>query len=183
MKRPGLSTERAIAKMLREPNVPTVCSETHLRNEKMNDHVSLLLQGYAAKRKLAELFRCEGVKQANHPSTAIATHDGIPAIQTAIGQNSKAFRENYCKQGLVRKRTPTALRTSQRVEMKGDLTVSGFVFTLVLVGVILAAHTDRPVFWLLIGPIPVAVLYTIRTFLRQLLRRQENLLAFYKWDR
>ena len=67
--------------------------------------------------------------------------------------------------------------------MKGDLTVSGFVFTLVLVGVILAAHTDRPVFWLLIGPIPVAVLYTIRTFLRQLLRRQENLLAFYKRDR
>jgi len=149
----------------------------------MNDHISLLLQGYAAKRKLAELFRYEEVKQANDPSTAIATCDGIPPIQTAIGQNSKAFRENCCKQGLVRKRTPTVLRTSQRGEMKRDLTVSGFVFTLVLVGVILAAHTDRPVFWLLIGQAPVAVLHTIRAFLGQLLRRQEGLLAFYKWDR
>ena len=149
----------------------------------MNDHISLLLQGYAAKRKLAELFRYEEVKQVSDPSTAIATCDGIPPIQTAIGQDRKAFRENCCKQGFVRKRTPTVLRTSQRGEMKRDLTVSGFVFTLVLVGVILAAHTDRPVFWLLIGPAPVAVLHTIMTFLGQLLRRQEGLLAFYKWDR
>ena len=61
--------------------------------------------------------------------------------------------------------------------MRRDLTVSGFVFTLVLVGVILAANTDRPIFWLLIGPAPVAVLHTIRTFLKQLLRRQEVLLG------
>ena len=149
----------------------------------MNDHISLLLQGYVAKRKLAELFRCEGVKQANHPSTAIAARDGIPRIQTTIEQNSKAFRENSRKQGLVRKGTPSVPRTSQRGEMKRDLTVSGFVFTLVLVGVILAAHTDRPVFWLLIGPDPIAVLHTIKTFLRQLLMRQGNLLGFYEGDR
>src|ERR1700757_1254372 len=173
MKRPGLSTERAIAKMLRGAQRSPVCSETPLRNDKMNDHISLLLQGYAAKRKLAELFRCEGVKQAKHPSTAIATRDRIPRIQIAIEQNSKAFRENSRKQGLVLKGTPSVPRTSQRGEMKRDLTVSGFVFTLVLVGVLLAAHTDRPVFWLLTGPAPVAVLHTIRTFLGQLLRRQE----------
>ena len=54
--------------------------------------------------------------------------------------------------------------------MKRDLTVSGFVFTLLLVGSILAAYTDQPVFWLLIGPAPVAALHTIRTFLRYRLR-------------
>jgi hypothetical protein len=142
MKRPGLSTERTTAKMLRGLNVPH-CVRKPLFG---------LLQGYVAKRKLAELFRCEGVKQANHPSTAIATRDGFPAIQAATGQNSKAFRGNCRKQGLVRKRTPTVLRTSQRDQMKRNLTVSGFVFTLVLAGVILAANTERPVFWLLIGP-------------------------------
>jgi hypothetical protein len=42
--------------------------------------------------------------------------------------------------------------------MKRDLTVSGFVFALVLVDVILAANTDMPIFWLLIGLAPVAVL-------------------------
>ena len=66
--------------------------------------------------------------------------------------------------------------------MKPDMTVSGFVFTLVLVAAILAPFTDRPVFWLLIGPAPVAVLHTIRRFLRRRLRRQEGLLEFYHRD-
>jgi hypothetical protein len=39
--------------------------------------------------------------------------------------------------------------------VKRDLTVSGFVFALVSVGVILAAYTEGPLFWLLIGPAPV----------------------------
>ena len=149
----------------------------------MNEHVSLLLQGYAAKQKLAELFQSEGLGQANEPPIAIAAHESIPAVQTDLKQNSKLFRENCRKHGLIPNRTPTALRTSQPGQGKRDLTVSGFVFALVSVGVILAAYTDRPVFWLLIVPTPVAVLYTIRTFLRQLLRRQEGLLAFYERDR
>ena len=33
----------------------------------MNDHVSLLLHGYAAKRKLAELFESEGLGLADQP--------------------------------------------------------------------------------------------------------------------
>ena len=61
-----------------------------LRNEKMN--VSLLLQGYEAKRKLSQLFQSEGHGQASHPSTASVTRDSIPAVQTDIEQNSKPFR-------------------------------------------------------------------------------------------
>ena len=95
----------------------------------------------------------------------------ISAIQTAIEQNSKAFQENWRKHGLVPNRTPIELRASQQDQVKRDLTVSGFVFALVLVGVILAANTEQPVFWLLIGPAPVAVLHTLRTFLRQALRQ------------
>jgi hypothetical protein len=95
---------------------------------------------------------------------------GISAIQAAIEQNSIAFRENFRRHGLAPNRTPTVLRASQQDQMKRDLTVSGFVFALVLVGVILAANTEQPVFWLLIGPAPVAVLHTTRTFLRQVLK-------------
>ena len=149
----------------------------------MNDHVSLLLEGCAAKRKLAELFQSEGFGQANQPPIAIAAHESIPAVKTGIKQTNKLFRENRRKHGLVPNRTPTPLRRSQPGQVKRDLTVSGFVFALVSVGVILAAYTERPVFWLLIGPAPVAVLHTIRMFREQLLRRQEGLLAFYKWDR
>jgi hypothetical protein len=147
----------------------------------MNDHVSLLLQGSAAKRKLAGLFQSEGLGQENRPSIAIATHESIPSDQTGIRQTRESCRENCRKHGLVRNRFP--LGTSQPSQMKRDLTVSGFVFALVLVGVILAAGTEQPVFWLLIGPAPIAVLHSIRAFLRHVLRRHEGPLAFYERDR
>jgi hypothetical protein len=149
----------------------------------MNDHVSLLLHGYAAKRKLVELFQSETFQSANQPPIANAASESIPAVRTEIKHTSKLFRENRRKHRVIPNRTPTALRTSQQGQMKRDLTVSGLVFALVLVGVVLASYTDRPVFWLLIGPAPVAVLHTIRTFLRQRLRRQEGLLVFTDVDR
>jgi hypothetical protein len=140
-------------------------AEISLRKEEMNDHVSLLLQGYAAKRQLAELFQSAGFVQENQPPKAIVAHALIPAVQTGIKESRKSFRANRGKHGLVGNPKPTALRTSQQDQTKRDLTVSGFMFALVLVGVILAANTDMPVFWLLIGPAPVAVLHTVRAFL------------------
>ena len=114
--------------------------EISLRNEEMNDHLSLLLQGYAANRKLAELFQSEGFVQENQPPIAIVGHELVPAVQTGIKQSRKSLRENRRKRGRVRNPTPTALRTSQQGQMKRDLTVSGFVLALVLVGVILATN-------------------------------------------
>src|SRR5215470_6344159 len=111
--------------MLRSPTLPE-CSETPLRKEKMNDYISLLLQGYAAKRELVQLFQPEGLGLVNQPRIATVVDESIPAIQTGIKQTSRLFRENRCRHGLVPKGTPTVLRTSQRGEMKRDLTVSGF---------------------------------------------------------
>ena len=56
------------------------------------------------------------------------------------------------------------------------------MLALVLVGVVVAAHTDHPVFWLLVGPTPIAVLHTTRTFLRQRVIRREGPLMFRKRD-
>jgi hypothetical protein len=156
--------ERAAAKLVRTGKPSLVCSVILFRNKKMDKDVSLLLQGYAAKRKLAQSFQAEGPAQANHPSTAIVTRD---SVRTGIKQNSKLLRETCREDGVVRARATTAKQTRQPELIRRDLTVSSFVFTLVLVGAILAAYTDRPVFWLLIGPAPVAVLHTIRTFLRR----------------
>jgi len=114
--------------------------ELSIRNQEMNDHVSLLLQGYAAKRQLAELFQSEGFVQENQPPIAIVAHELVSAVQTGIKQSRKSLRANRRKRGRVRNPTPTALRTSQQGQMKRDLTVSGFVLALVLVGVILATN-------------------------------------------
>jgi hypothetical protein len=48
-----------------------------------------------------------------------------------------------------------------------DISAFGVTLTLVLLGTILAANTNQPVFWLLIGPGPLAVGFTFITFFRQ----------------
>jgi hypothetical protein len=47
--------------------------------------------------------------------------------------------------------------------------MSGFtiVLLLLLLGMLAAAQTDRPEFWLLVGPAPLAVGFTLITFFRQ----------------
>jgi hypothetical protein len=149
----------------------------------MDKDVLLLLQGHAAKRKLAQSFQVEGTGQANHPSSAILTGTQFLQFEQASKQNNKPFRETFREYERVRRRTATAIRPPQPHQMKRDLTVSGFVFTLVSVGAIVAAYTDQPIFWFLVGPAPVAVLETVRTFLRHRLRRHEGLLEFYEPDR
>jgi hypothetical protein len=53
-----------------------------------------------------------------------------------------------------------------------DMSVFSFVLMLLLLGMFAAAHSDRPVFWLLVGPFPLAVGFTLTTFLRQGFGRQ-----------
>jgi hypothetical protein len=53
-----------------------------------------------------------------------------------------------------------------------DMSAFSFVLMLVLLGLFVAAHTDRPVFWLLVGPAPLAVGFTLTTFLRRGFGRQ-----------
>jgi hypothetical protein len=143
----------------------------------MSNHVSFLLEAEAAKRRLAQLFQSEQLGQADHRSTAIVTGDSSRAARTDTKQNSKMSQENR------RERTRTALPTRQPCQMKRDLTVSSFVLALVSVGVLLAAYTDQPVFWLLIGSTPLGVLYTIRTFLRLRVNRRHGLLVVYERGR
>ena len=76
-------------------------------------------------------------------------------------------QENRRERTPVRSRTRTAVPTIGSGDIKRDLNVSSFMLALVLAGVVVAAHTDHPVFWLLIGPTPFAVLHTTRAFLRQ----------------
>ena len=48
----------------------------------------------------------------------------------------------------------------------GDISGYGFALTLVLSGTILSAYSDRPVFWLLVGPGPLVMGLTLIAFLR-----------------
>jgi hypothetical protein len=53
-----------------------------------------------------------------------------------------------------------------------DMSSFSFVLLLLLLGLFMAAHSDRPVFWLLVGPGPLAVAFTLATFVRRGFLRQ-----------
>ena len=151
--------------------------------EKMSNHVSFLLEAEAAKRRLAQLFQSEQLGRANHRSTAIVTRDSSRAARTDTKQNSKMSQEKHREHGLTRECTRTAIPRSRPRQMQRDLTVSSFVLALESVGVLLAAYTDQPVLWLLIGSAPLGVLHTMRAFLRLRVNRRGGLLVLYERDR
>jgi hypothetical protein len=148
----------------------------------MSNHISLLLDAEAANRRLAQLLQSDKFERATHQSTAIVTRDSSGAARSNSKQNSMMSRENRRERSPVRSRTITATPTIGSGDTKRDLTVSSFMLALVLVSVVVAAHTDHPVFWLLVGPTPF-VLHTTRTFLRQRVIRREGSLMFCKRDR
>jgi hypothetical protein len=143
----------------------------------MSNHVSFLLEAEAAKRRLAQLFQSGQLWRANHRSTPIVTRDSSRAARTDTKQISKMSQENRLE------RTRTARPKRQLCQMKRDLSVSSFVLALVAVGILLAAYTDQPVFWLLIGSVPIGVLHTLGTFLRLRVNRRKGLLVVYERDR
>jgi hypothetical protein len=57
----------------------------------------------------------------------------------------------------------------------GDISGFGFALSLVLLGTILSAYTDHPVFWLLIGPGPLVIGLTLLAFLRHLFSARRGL--------
>jgi hypothetical protein len=65
----------------------------------------------------------------------------------------------------------------------GDISGFGFTLSLVLLGTILSAYTDRPVFWLLVGPGPIAIGFTLITFLREGFGRRDGIPAMEKRGR
>src|ERR1700751_5352795 len=50
----------------------------------------------------------------------------------------------------------------------GDISGFGFAFSLVLLGTMLSAYSDHPIFWLLAGTGPLVIGLTVIAFLRHL---------------
>ena len=142
----------------------------------MSNYITLLLEAEVANRRLAQLFQSEELDRASQQSISLVTRDSNGGARRE--QNSKMPQENRHERTPVRNRTRTVIPNTGSGATKRDLTVSSFMLALVLAGVVVAAHTDHPVFWLFIGPIPVAVLHTTRAFLRQRVIRREGPLMF-----
>jgi hypothetical protein len=150
----------------------------------MNNYVSYLLAANAAKRRLTQLFESESLGSADYESTTIVARDHNGAARTNAEQNSDEVRGyNSSQRWLVPNLIKTAIPSKKSNQVRRDLTVSGLALALVFSGAVVSAHTDRPAFWLLVGPAPFAVAYTLRTCLRQRLVRRDGLLIFCERNR
>ena len=129
-----------------------------LRERQVNyPYDSYHLQGEWAKKNLMQVFQTE----TNVPT------DGLPLRECR--SMSRVWRSaNYAQ-------TKSAGGSDKEKETAWtgkDMSAFTIVLMLLLLGMFAAAHTDRPVFWLLVGPAPLAVGFTVTTFLRQGFGRQ-----------
>jgi hypothetical protein len=132
----------------------------------MNDQYSrLLLDLQLVKRRFAQIF--EVAPDANGDSLTSPTVGGAPVATGQDGAVKRQTPAQYSRRSrnifrdLSRKQSRRSDRTNR------DMSTFSFTLTLQLLGTIAAAHTDHPVFWLLVGPMPLAVVFTLVTFIRQ----------------
>jgi hypothetical protein len=152
------------------------------RKAKMTNYVSLLLESDAAKRRLSESFEPETLRPADYRSSEIAPHDRSRATGTTAEDNNNPFQKYCCTRTAVSSRTRADIRPIESGQARRDLTVSGFLLAVVLAVVVAAAHSENPVFWLLIGPTPFVLLHAARTFSRQRVTQRDGLLTFCERD-
>jgi hypothetical protein len=132
----------------------------------MNDQYSrILLDIQLVKRRLAQVF--EVAPDVNGDSLTSPTLGGA---LVATGQDRTVKRQMPAQDS---RRSRNIFRDSSRKQSRRsdrtnrDMSTFSFTLTLQLLGTIAAAHTDHSVFWLLVGPMPLAVVFTLVTFIRQ----------------
>jgi hypothetical protein len=104
-----------------------------------------------------------------HQFTMQSTADPVlPAGKCVPAQSMKKKADRRLNQSeqltpsrkLFRGGTGNLVTQKQPSWAGGDMSASSLIFTLVLLGTILAGHTDHPMFWLLVGPAPLGIGYT-----------------------
>ena len=113
----------------------------------------ILLNSQIAKRRLEEVF---DTIDCGHQSPPINGSVLVTAAQSASCQSQRPARDLTRSCDIFPDLTRKENRPKRPDRTSGDMTASCFTLTLLLIVTIVAAYTDRPVFWLLMGPVPLA---------------------------
>ena len=133
---------------------------------------SLILDAERAKQQLVRPFQSGPERRADSPSPP------TKSAPVASDQKEAGKRPN-----LAKNTTPP----NGSGWTKCDMSTFGLSLTLLLLGTIAAANTNHPVFWLLIGPAPLAAGFTVLTVFRKRFsrhpRNEERISAASRTDR
>jgi hypothetical protein len=113
----------------------------------------ILLSGQLAKRRLDEVF---DTTDCGHRPPPIVEKVRIMADQSKSAECQRTTRDLTCSRDVFRDGRRNQIRPGRSNRTDGDMTTSCFILTLLLIATIIAAYTDRPLFWLSIGPFPLA---------------------------
>jgi hypothetical protein len=77
--------------------------------------------------------------------------------------SDQVYRKGIRAYAMAKNATPP----KRSARTKRDMSAFSFSLALLLLGTIAAANTNHPMFWLLVGPAPLAAGFTVLAFFRQ----------------
>jgi uncharacterized integral membrane protein len=113
----------------------------------------ILLNGQLAKRRLDEVF---DMTDSGRPSSPITGQVPVTPDGSEPVQRQRRARDLASSRDIFGDSTRKQSRPKRSSQSDSDMTASCFILTLLLIATIIAVYTDRPVFWLLMGPVPLA---------------------------
>jgi hypothetical protein len=144
-----------------------------------NPYTSLHMETRQAKQRLTQIVQDRHTESLFLPDNKDAPAadeqkeaTDWPSMPPEVARQCKVLRDLRENAG-----SPKGPNDTRR-----DMSAFSFTLTLLLSGTIAAANTDQPLFWLLIGPAPLAVGLTATVFLRQRFHLDACLLALRKWN-
>jgi hypothetical protein len=130
-------------------------------------YTSFYLDAKRAKHRLVRSFQSRPDRHADSlsrpitKSAAVANDQKEAAKRPSLSQELSRLRKGL--NDLAKNATPP----KRSARTKRDMSAFSFSLALLLLGTIAAANTNHPMFWLLIGPAPLAAGFTVLTFFRQ----------------
>jgi hypothetical protein len=111
-------------------------------------YLTLQVEAERAKQRLTEVFQEQRTELS-------------PGIKNRVDRSKKTSEPRWLSPVVTRPGKSDFWKRGSSVDESGnagkDMSTSSFVLTLLLSGTIAAANTDQPLFWLSIGPAPLAV--------------------------
>jgi hypothetical protein len=130
----------------------------------------LLLNKQLAKSRLGDVFEAPSDPARDIPSLPITGSELAPTDQNEAPKPWRAAQNRMRARVIFRDSKRKRRQQSNRA--KGDMTASCFTLTLLFIATLVAACTDRPAFWLLMGPVPLAAGFAMIAFLQPKLGRR-----------
>jgi hypothetical protein len=118
----------------------------------------LLWNSRLAKQRLGEIFETTQDLGCDNQSP-ITGNDLVTIDQNELAKRQRPARDLTRSRDIFRDSARDRRPRSDRT--KGDMTASSFALTLLLIATIAAVYTDRPAFWLLMGPFPLVAGFTM----------------------